>query len=227
MGLSLNTRPQVLPEGEVRIGMSYGGTRDVGEDFSYSAPSAEKPPEDILAFLHEYSFHYGLNGWMDVGLRIRPFSNGAKLETLFQVLDEESDPLGLAIGLGLDGFSTDVISLGCEEGGCFYREYYGLAADLPVVISHHIAPSATVFLGIRYTHLFIEGEQRYESQTHAFDTLVVEKHISQPIFGWVAGLSFVWGIVRFVPQLLGTTYSFPNESLKHSVTFAFDFAFEF
>jgi hypothetical protein len=229
MGLSMNMRPRVLEEGDVRIGVAWGSTRNVAADFAYAEPSGETLEGEVLGTITELSLHYGFLSWFDLGVRVRPVKWGAKVEALFQVIPgrEGEQPFGLVVGLGLDGFHRDRVELGCAEGGCFFREFEGLNLDVPVVASLRVWPSGLLFFGIRYSHLYIEGCQRYESETNAFPPLVVNKYISLPAFGWALGFQQEWGIVRFTPQLIGTTIEFPGTDRRHDMFFTFDLGFEF
>ncbi len=111
--VSHEVRPHVLRKGDVRMGVSGGLTRGIGEDVNIAEP-ANRAPEEYLpipnALFYEVNVFYGLLERLDVGLRWRPsfpyapWHLGLKAEGLYQIVSRELDSAGfdLAIGLGYD-----------------------------------------------------------------------------------------------------------------------------
>jgi hypothetical protein len=164
------------------------------------------------------SAHYGLTKRWDAGVRVRPFSRGAKLETLVQLLHEKRAGVGLAVGLGVDGFWRAHAKVECSGDGCFSQGLRGLITDTPVILSMHLWRHGTAFVGGRYQHLFLWGEQRFAAPGRPFAPLVVETATNQWIAGWLVGVEidgFWW---RLTPQMGGSTVRLPGGKIAHILT---------
>jgi hypothetical protein len=226
MGVSMNVRPRVVEEKDLRLGFGQGFTRDVAQDFAFASPTTEKAETPSPALLSELSVHYGISKHADVGVRLRPIARGMKLEWQYQLLDPRGDAVGLAIGVGLDGFFRSRLQLGCEDHGCFYRKYGGAIADLPIILSRRTVHWMTLFVAVKPEFLFIKGRQTYRADDGSFPTLKVEKTATQPVGGWTAGLLFEWAIVRMIPQVNGVTIRGPDEKYRHAIYPSLDFGLE-
>ena len=227
MGLSMNVRPRVVEEGKIRLGVGQGFTRDVARDFAYAKPTTEESVAPSSAFLSELSVFYGVSKNMDMGVRVRPAARGMKLEWQYQIFDPRGDAMGLAFGVGLDGFYRNKFTVDCQDHGCFYRRYGGVVADLPVVVSRRTWHWMTLFVAARPQYMFMMGEQTYKADDGSFPTLKLKKTIEQPIVGWTAGMLFEWGIVRMLPQANGVTVRGPDGKYIHAIYPSLDFGFEF
>lgn len=224
-------RPQPLMPGQFRVGMVQGIARNYADDFAFAQPTGEDKVHTSPAWLAEITAHYGLVRDLDVGVRLRPWSAGGKLELLWQAVRERTLGVGIAIGVGADGFyrsrhriarATDLE--GQPADGVFSRWYGGLMADAPLIFSRHLWSRGTLFVGGRYMHLFIWGEERFKSQEGAFPARVNEKAFNQWAAGWVLGIEIEWQWLRIVPQLSGATTVMPDESIKHVLYPALDIA---
>ena len=227
MGLSMDVRPRVVEEGKVRLGFAEGYTRDVALDFANAKPATQTDTTVTSAFLTEISAFYGVGGNMDIGIRVRPLARGAKLEWQLQLLDPRVDAVGLAIGLGVDGFFRNRLDLGCEANGCFYREYGGAVADLPIVLSRRTWHWMTLFVAARPQYLFVMGQQTYEAQDGSFPTLTLKKTGLQLIGAGTAGILFEGRVFRAVPQVTVETVRGPTGKLEVASYPSIDFGFEF
>ncbi len=227
MSSSLNLRPYPTDEGKLRLGVGQGFTRDVATDFAFAKPNADVANRGSMAWLTEVTAHYGVAKHMDVGVRVRPLAKGAKLESQIQLFDPRGDLIGVSIGAGIDSFYRTRLKMECEAGGCFYREYAGMMADLPIVISARPLRWATLFVAARAQYLLIEGQQSYEPEDDSFQTLRQKKHIREPIVGFGGGVEFNWGKVRLVPQAVGQTVKFPKGKQHLLVYPSLDFAVQF
>jgi hypothetical protein len=226
MGTSMGVRPRVAEEGNLRLGFGQGFTRDIARDFAYAEPTNEIATIAPAALLSELSAHYGIAKHMDIGVRVRPMAPGLKLEWQYQLLDPRGDPVGVAVGLGVDGFYRSRLQLDCQAHGCFFREYGGAIAELPIVLSRRTVRWLTLFVAARAELLFMKGQQTYEADDGSFPTLKVKKTVTQPIGGWTAGLLFEWSIVRMIPQVNGVTIRGPDGELLHAIYPSLDFGFE-
>ncbi|MBI5507341.1 MAG: hypothetical protein HY903_01185 [Deltaproteobacteria bacterium] len=226
MSVSQNVRPRVVDEGDLRLGTAAGVSRDVAQDFARAAPSTETRSRYTWAPLAELSAHYGIAKHMDLGLRLRPLARGAKLEYQLQLLDPRGDVIGLAVGLGIDGFYRTRTKLLCEVDGCFFREYGGVVVDLPLVVSRRTVRWLTLFAAVRGAFLVLQGRQTYEAADLSFASLRVDKQQRQPIAGVGCGLLLEWASVKVVPQVNVATLRLANGATSFATYPSLDLAFE-
>jgi hypothetical protein len=152
-----------------------------------------------------------------VGIRLRPTLIGGKIETLYLVVREKDLGVGIAVGLGADGFYRRRHRVVCDAGGCFRREYGGVVVDVPLIVSRHLWRRGSLFLAARFNYLYLSGEESYKSRTGAFTRLSVDKSVSQPLGGWLLGLEIDGHFFRLVPQMAGALVKLPSGSLTHVI----------
>ncbi|OGR09300.1 MAG: hypothetical protein A2341_10695 [Deltaproteobacteria bacterium RIFOXYB12_FULL_58_9] len=219
---SQSVRPETLMPGQFRIGIVQGVTRNHADDFAFAEPTGETKKSPSPVWLTEIAAHYGVARDFDVGLRLRPFSLGGRVELMYQVVREKTLGLGIAVGLGIDGFYRSRDRLGCVAGGCFSREYAGMVGDVPLILSRHLWRRGVLFLAGRYNHYLIFGEERFA--TPGLDDQVIDKEINQWGAGWVVGLQFELRSVRIAPQLAGGLVRMPSGGLLHALYPSLDIA---
>ncbi len=222
-----SVRPGTLMPGQLRVGVAQGLGRNLTDDFAFAAPTSEAKRNAHAVWLTELSAHYGLVRDLDVGVRLRPFGRGGRVELLYQLVRERSVGIGVALGLAADGFFQPETQLACAGGGCYSRSFAGVLGDVPLIISGYVTRRIALFGGGRYNHLLIVGRERYRSQDRSFRPLVIDKTVHQPLGGWFVGAEFEGLHLRVVPQLSGNLVWLPDESLTHVIHPSLEVAFVF
>ncbi len=228
IGMSPGVRSHVLPKGELRLGGGWIISPNQAEDFVRAEPSFNEGDEGTSASLTpEASIFYGVTDRLDVGLRLRPFGNGGKVEALWLLLPGKKDEMKIMVGLGLDGTQTDV-HVGSDEVGSYDRKIMSLVVDMPIIVTLSPHRIITLFAAGRMGHQYLNGDQSYTSHTEAFETLTVHKEVSTVFVGANLGAEFHIGrVFHIMPQL--TYFQAITDMGQHSPLIApmLEFGFEF
>ena len=228
IGMSPGVRSHVLPKGELRLGGGWIISPNQVEDFVRADPSFNESTEGTAPSLTpEASVFYGITDRLDVGLRLRPFGQGGKVEALWLLLPGKKDELKIMVGLGLDGTHTDV-RVEQDEAGTYDREILSLIVDMPIIVTLSPNRIITLFAAGRMGHQYLNGEQSYTSNSDAFETLTVHKEVSTVFVGANAGIEFHIGrVFHLMPQI--TYFQAITDMGQHSPLIApmLEMGFEF
>jgi hypothetical protein len=210
-------RPGTLMPGQLRVALAQGLGRNYTDDFAFAAPTDDSDGSPSPVWLTEVAAHVGVVRDLDLGVRLRPTAYSGRVEALYQVLREKTLGVGVAVGVGVDGFYRARHRVACGGGACLNRGFGGIAADVPVVLHAHVLRRMSLFAGGRYTHVFVWGSERLRSTNHGFAPLEIKKSVSQPTGGWVAGIEWEGLHWRISPQVAGTFVVLPDASRAHLI----------